>query len=74
MTRQRTIGIVGAGLAGLSAAETLRRSGFDGRLVLISDELHLPYSRPPLSKEMLRKENDDENVFFHSESWYSDCS
>lgn len=42
--------IVGASLAGLRAAETLRRQGFDGRLTLIGDELYAPYDRPPLSK------------------------
>src|SRR5260370_2586251 len=42
--------IVGASLAGLSAAETLRAEGFRGPLTLIGDEPHLPYDRPPLSK------------------------
>lgn len=45
--------MVGASLAGLSAARSLRRQGFDGRLVVIGDELHRPYDRPPLSKEFL---------------------
>jgi NADPH-dependent 2,4-dienoyl-CoA reductase/sulfur reductase-like enzyme len=49
----RTIVIVGASLAGLRAAEALRREGFDGRIVEIGDEPHLPYDRPPLSKELL---------------------
>jgi NADPH-dependent 2,4-dienoyl-CoA reductase/sulfur reductase-like enzyme len=49
----RTIVIVGASLAGLRAAEALRREGFDGRIVAIGDEPHLPYDRPPLSKELL---------------------
>jgi len=44
---------VGASLAGLRAAETLRREGFAGRLVLVGAEPHLPYDRPPLSKELL---------------------
>src|SRR3954471_9813008 len=43
-------------LAGLRAAETLRREGFDGRVVAIGAEPHLPYDRPPLSKELLRGE------------------
>jgi NADPH-dependent 2,4-dienoyl-CoA reductase/sulfur reductase-like enzyme len=45
--------IVGASLAGLSAAETLRAEGFDGSLTIIGDEPDLPYDRPPLSKAVL---------------------
>src|SRR5260370_3757226 len=45
--------IVGASLAGLSAAETLRAEGFRGSLTLIGDEVYLPYDRPPLSKSVL---------------------
>ncbi|MFH8492505.1 NAD(P)/FAD-dependent oxidoreductase [Streptomyces coeruleorubidus] len=49
----RTVAVVGASLAGLSAARSLRKQGYDGRLVVIGDELHRPYDRPPLSKEFL---------------------
>lgn len=49
----RTVAVVGASLAGLSAARCLRKQGFDGRLILIGDEPHRPYDRPPLSKEFL---------------------
>ncbi|QFR02045.1 oxidoreductase [Streptomyces phaeolivaceus] len=49
----RTVAVVGASLAGLSAARSLRKQGYDGRLVLIGDETHRPYDRPPLSKEFL---------------------
>ncbi|MFF0435250.1 NAD(P)/FAD-dependent oxidoreductase [Streptomyces sp. NPDC004327] len=49
----RTVAVVGASLAGLSAARALRKQGYDGRLVLIGDEAHRPYDRPPLSKEFL---------------------
>lgn len=45
--------MVGASLAGLSAARSLRKQGYDGRLVVIGEELHRPYDRPPLSKEFL---------------------
>ncbi len=45
--------MVGASLAGLSAARSLRKRGYDGRLVVIGDEPHRPYDRPPLSKEFL---------------------
>lgn len=50
---RRTIVVVGASLAGVRAAEALRAEGFDGRLVLVGDEAHLPYDRPPLSKHVL---------------------
>ena len=45
--------IVGASLAGLWAAETLRREGFEGRISMVGDEAHAPYDRPPLSKKYL---------------------
>ncbi|MEZ5409633.1 MAG: FAD-dependent oxidoreductase [Acidimicrobiales bacterium] len=45
--------VVGASLAGLHAAQALRRQGFDGELTLIGDEVHYPYDRPPLSKDFL---------------------
>jgi NADPH-dependent 2,4-dienoyl-CoA reductase/sulfur reductase-like enzyme len=51
--------IVGGGLAAARTAEQLRRSEFSGRITIVSDETHLPYDRPPLSKEVLRKEVDD---------------
>jgi 3-phenylpropionate/trans-cinnamate dioxygenase ferredoxin reductase subunit len=50
---QSTIAVVGASLAGLRAAETLRGEGYDGRIVLIGAERHEPYDRPPLSKQLL---------------------
>ncbi|MBB6173146.1 3-phenylpropionate/trans-cinnamate dioxygenase ferredoxin reductase subunit [Nocardiopsis mwathae] len=49
----RDIVIAGAGMAGLHTAESLRSAGFDGTVTLIGDEPHRPYSRPPLSKEVL---------------------
>ncbi len=58
----RTIAIAGMSLAGLRAAETLRRDGFDGRIVAIGAEPHLPYDRPPLSKELLRGEWEPEQL------------
>jgi 3-phenylpropionate/trans-cinnamate dioxygenase ferredoxin reductase subunit len=51
--------IVGGGLAAARTAEQLRRSEFTGPITIVSDEDHLPYDRPPLSKEVLRAETDD---------------
>ncbi|MGD0320392.1 MAG: FAD-dependent oxidoreductase [Acidimicrobiales bacterium] len=48
-----TVAVAGASLAGLRATETLRSAGFEGRIVLIGAERHLPYERPPLSKQFL---------------------
>jgi NADPH-dependent 2,4-dienoyl-CoA reductase/sulfur reductase-like enzyme len=49
----KRIAIIGASLAGLSAARALRAKGFDGRLIVVGDETRRPYDRPPLSKEFL---------------------
>jgi NADPH-dependent 2,4-dienoyl-CoA reductase/sulfur reductase-like enzyme len=57
-----TIAVVGASLAGLRAVETLRREGFDGRLVLVGAEPDLPYDRPPLSKAFLAGESEPEQL------------
>ncbi len=51
--------IVGAGLAGLRTAEELRRAGHEGGITLVGEESHLPYDRPPLSKDVVRGETDD---------------
>ncbi|MEP6479377.1 MAG: FAD/NAD(P)-binding oxidoreductase, partial [Rhodoglobus sp.] len=45
--------IVGASMGGLRTAEALRRAGYTGPLTIIGDEVHAPYNRPPLSKEVL---------------------
>ncbi|WP_459550043.1 NAD(P)/FAD-dependent oxidoreductase [Nocardia sp. X0981] len=58
----QNIVVVGASLAGVRAAEALRREGFTGSLTIIGDEPEMPYDRPPLSKEILRGEFDTENV------------
>jgi 3-phenylpropionate/trans-cinnamate dioxygenase ferredoxin reductase subunit len=50
---QGSVIVVGASLAGWRAVETLRDEGFEGTLTLVGDELHLPYDRPPLSKQVL---------------------
>jgi 3-phenylpropionate/trans-cinnamate dioxygenase ferredoxin reductase component len=71
MPAQKRFVIVGAGLAGAKAAQTLREEGFDGRLILIGDEPERPYERPPLSKDYLRGESTDK-PYVHAESFYPD--
>ncbi|CAB4778201.1 unannotated protein [freshwater metagenome] len=56
------IAIVGASLAGLRCAESLRREGFTGALTIVGAEEHLPYDRPPLSKEFLTAEFEAERL------------
>src|SRR6266702_8548479 len=56
--------VVGAGQAGLQIAESLRSEGFDGELVLLGDENHPPYQRPPLSKAWLGGETADDRLTF----------
>lgn len=68
-----TVVVVGASLAGLRAAEELRRLGFDGRLVMVGAEMHLPYDRPPLSKELLAGEMQPEDTALRKQP-YDDLS
>ncbi|MFE9450015.1 NAD(P)/FAD-dependent oxidoreductase [Streptomyces sp. NPDC006739] len=63
----RTVAVVGASLAGLSAARSLRNQGYDGRLVVIGDEPHRPYDRPPLSKEFLAGALDEADLALESD-------
>jgi NADPH-dependent 2,4-dienoyl-CoA reductase/sulfur reductase-like enzyme len=67
-----TMVIVGAGLAGASAVEELREQGYDGEVVLLGTEPHLPYDRPPLSKAVLLGEREADSTGLHDGSWYAD--
>ncbi|MCF3170161.1 FAD-dependent oxidoreductase [Streptomyces violaceoruber] len=67
----QTFVIVGAGLAGAKAAETLRAEGFTGRVILIGDERDHPYERPPLSKGYLAGKAERDSVFTHERPWYA---
>lgn len=49
----KQIVVVGASLAGLRSVQALRRHGYDGRIIVVGDEIHQPYDRPPLSKDFL---------------------
>jgi 3-phenylpropionate/trans-cinnamate dioxygenase ferredoxin reductase subunit len=63
MSPERIV-IAGAGLAGLRAAQAARAAGYEGEVVLIGDEPHPPYTRPPLSKELLTGEQTAEQTAF----------
>jgi 3-phenylpropionate/trans-cinnamate dioxygenase ferredoxin reductase subunit len=73
MNATPTIAIVGAGLAGASAALQLRADGFDGRIVLIGAEAGLPYERPGLSKGYLRGEEDRDALLVRDAAAYADA-
>jgi 3-phenylpropionate/trans-cinnamate dioxygenase ferredoxin reductase component len=64
--------VVGGGHAGAQAIDTLRREGFKGRLVLVSEEPHLPYQRPPLSKKFLSGELKADRLLFRHQAFYDD--
>jgi len=67
---EKGIVIVGGGLAAARTAEQLRRAEYTGPIIIVSDEVHLPYDRPPLSKEVLRKEVDD--TALKPREWYDE--
>lgn len=69
-----TVLIIGGGLAGASAAETLRTEGFDGRVIIAGEEPAAPYDRPPLSKDVLRGEKPADATGLHDEAWYAERS
>src|SRR5690349_10157909 len=58
----QTIVVIGGGQAAGWVVKTLRKTGFEGRLVMIADEIHLPYERPPLSKAVLSGDADIDTV------------
>ncbi|GGV04191.1 ferredoxin [Actinomadura cremea] len=67
-----TFVIVGAGLTGAKAAETLREEGFTGRILLIGEEIERPYERPPLSKGFLLGAEPREKAHVHDAEWYGE--
>ena len=70
----RRVVVVGASLAGGTAVAALREDGFDGEVMLIGEEPHSPYERPPLSKEYLRGEQPFEEGLVRPEGWYEEQS
>jgi 3-phenylpropionate/trans-cinnamate dioxygenase ferredoxin reductase component len=67
-----TVAIVGAGLAGFQVASVLRDQHYEGRVVLIGDEPHRPYHRPPLSKAYLLNAPDELSVAMRPDAFYAD--
>ncbi|NOR62858.1 MAG: pyridine nucleotide-disulfide oxidoreductase [Rhodobacteraceae bacterium] len=64
--------IIGAGQAGATLVETLRKRGFDGEITMIGEEPVPPYQRPPLSKGYLLGDMDLERLFLRPAAWYAD--
>lgn len=64
--------IAGGGLAAQRCCETLRRLGFDGRIVVLGEEPHAPYDRPPLSKGMLADADTLPELAFRPARWYAE--
>ena len=64
--------IVGGGLAGATAAKTLRTEGFSGRIAVLAAESHAPYLRPPLSKEYLLGKSGEDALPVVPEDWYAE--
>jgi NADPH-dependent 2,4-dienoyl-CoA reductase/sulfur reductase-like enzyme len=64
--------IVGGGLAGQRCAETLRRGGYQETITMVCGEPHLPYDRPPLSKEALLDATVEASLSFRSSGWYEE--
>ena len=72
MTDAEQVVIVGASLAGATAAEELRNDGWTGGIVLIGSETKLPYERPPLSKGVLLGKDQTDVAQLHDQQWYDD--
>ncbi|MGA8987553.1 NAD(P)/FAD-dependent oxidoreductase [Aeromicrobium sp.] len=69
----RTV-IVGAGIAGVSAAAALRSSDYEGDIDLLGAEAELPYRRPPVSKEIVRGEKTADEIRIKKQQWYDEQS
>ena len=72
MASSNTFVIVGGGLGGAKAAEALRDKDFNGKIILLAEEKHLPYERPPLSKDYLAGKKSLGEFTVHDSDWYRD--
>ena len=68
---ERTIIIIGSGIAGLSAAEAARKQDPDVKIILLSEDTYLPYHRPRLPSVVMEPEMID-RVFLHDQAWYDE--
>lgn len=64
--------LIGGGLASREAAKRIRQDDAGASITLVGDEAHVPYDRPPLSKEFLRGEKPQDKLFFEPESYFRD--
>lgn len=74
MSAKSRVVVVGASIGGLTAAETLRQEGFDGDIILIGDEPHRPYNRPPLSKQIISGEWEPADAYVRGETEINDLA
>ncbi|CUR60222.1 Ferredoxin reductase [metagenome] len=71
MATERIV-IIGGGLAAATAVTELRTHGFAGQITLVTEETHLPYERPPLSKAVLLGEKEPDSALVHDQAWYDE--
>ncbi|UUW91206.1 NAD(P)/FAD-dependent oxidoreductase [Pimelobacter simplex] len=64
--------VIGAGLAAAHVVTELRAQGYEGDLVVVGEEPHAPYERPPLSKGLLLGSAEPDSVFVHPRDWYDE--
>ena len=72
MSPHATYVVIGAGQAAGRAVEAMRGEGFEGRIVLVGTEDHLPYERPLLSKQLLTGEYEPERTYLHDQAFYDE--
>ena len=72
MAHHTSVLIIGAGQAASVLARELRSLGFSGSITLVGDETHLPYERPPLSKDVLKSSATTDSVFLQKAEFYQE--
>jgi 3-phenylpropionate/trans-cinnamate dioxygenase ferredoxin reductase component len=72
VTKELALLVIGGGPAGLSAARAYREAEGTGPVAIVSDEQRMPYNRPPLTKELLRREASEEDLPLEDETWLAE--